>query len=56
MKISYDVGFDGNNLQFLAANPMEYYQVRPEMMARVVDVESFLKDSKDSKTRVESGH
>lgn len=45
-KISYDVGFDGNNLQFLAANPMEYYRVRPEMMARVVDVESFLKDSK----------
>lgn len=45
-KISYDVGFDGHNLQFLAANPMEAYRVRPEMMARVVDVESFLKNSK----------
>lgn len=44
--ISYDVGFDGHNLQFLAANPLEYYRVRPEMMARVVDVESFLKNSK----------
>lgn len=45
-KIIYDVGFTGDNLQFLAANPIENFRVRPEMMARVVDVENFLKNSK----------
>ncbi|MDT2756567.1 GNAT family N-acetyltransferase [Enterococcus asini] len=45
-KIVYDVGFDGDNLQFLATNPMTHFRVRPEMMARVVDVKRFLKASK----------
>lgn len=44
--IFYDVGFDGQNLQFLTQTPMSGFTVRPEMMARVVDVKRFLKDTK----------
>ncbi|MBM9833523.1 sterol carrier protein domain-containing protein, partial [Enterococcus faecalis] len=34
--------FDGEVLQVNAAKPLAHYQVRPDMMARVVDVEGFL--------------
>lgn len=45
-KIIYDTGFDGQTLQFLATTPMNSLTIRPEMMARVVDVKRFLNDTK----------
>ncbi len=41
-QIHYRPGFDGEVLQVNAAKPLAHYQVRPDMMARVVDVEGFL--------------
>lgn len=45
-RIFYEMGYDGKNLQFLTQIPLQDFRVRPEMMARVVDVASFLKDTK----------
>ncbi len=42
-QINYRPGFDGEVLQANAAKPLANYQVRPDMMARVIDVEGFLK-------------
>lgn len=42
-KIVYEHGYDGQNLQFLTTTPLENYRVRPEMMARVVNSEAFLR-------------
>ncbi|EPH60455.1 GNAT family N-acetyltransferase [Enterococcus casseliflavus] len=41
-QIHYRPGFDGEVVQVNAAKPLAHYQVRPDMMARVVDVEGFL--------------
>lgn len=45
-RIFYETGYNGENLQFLTQIPLQDFRVRPEMMARVVDVERFLKDTK----------
>ncbi|MGX7162282.1 GNAT family N-acetyltransferase [Enterococcus massiliensis] len=42
--IFYEEGFGGDNQQFLANAPIEKVSVRPEMMARVVNVADFLVD------------
>jgi predicted acetyltransferase len=41
-RIIYQPGFDNDIRQTIAAKPMENYQVKPDMMARVVDVAGFL--------------
>jgi predicted acetyltransferase len=43
-RIIYQPGFDNDIRQAIAAKPMAHYQVRPDMMARVVNVKGFLED------------
>ena len=41
-RIIYQPGYDNDIRQAIAAKPIAHYQVRPDMMARVVDVHRFL--------------
>lgn len=40
---SFSKGFSGKNLSYLLENPYAKMEIRPDMMARIVDIEAFLR-------------